>query len=291
MELNKFFFAFLDKTNQKNFRVVNVRHPQRRLKIMRKEIISILFLLALLLPSSTSATPNEAFGTVTDIIDGDTIDVRLEGQDYRIYEDIIRVRLADIDTPEMDTPTGPIAKQYTYQELNGNTVYLDLDNKTGKDPYDRWVAVVYLQKLDGTLENFNRMLVDSNQACIWDFDDNEFDPATWWNGYIPADACIKSSNSDLPQSAVVSLPGLASSGNAARANTGSQNYISQETSSSNSQKVSSGEQFVGSAKSNKYHYPSCQWAEKISPSNEVWFSGSQDARNQGYVPCKACSPP
>ncbi len=49
--------------------------------------------------------------------------------------------------------------------------------------------------------------------------------------------------------------------------------------------------FVGSIKSNKYHYPICQWAQKIKPENEIWFSSSQDARNQGYVPCKVCSPP
>jgi len=49
--------------------------------------------------------------------------------------------------------------------------------------------------------------------------------------------------------------------------------------------------FVGSIKSNKYHYPSCQWAEKIKPENEIWFSSSQDARNHGYIPCKVCSPP
>jgi beta-lactamase superfamily II metal-dependent hydrolase len=49
--------------------------------------------------------------------------------------------------------------------------------------------------------------------------------------------------------------------------------------------------FVGSVKSNKYHYPSCQWAEKIKPSNEIWFTGSADARAHGYVPCGACHPP
>ena len=49
--------------------------------------------------------------------------------------------------------------------------------------------------------------------------------------------------------------------------------------------------FIGSIKSDKYHYPSCKWAEKIKPENEIWFSSSQDARNQGYVPCKVCSPP
>jgi hypothetical protein len=49
--------------------------------------------------------------------------------------------------------------------------------------------------------------------------------------------------------------------------------------------------FVGSIKSSKYHYPNCQWATKIKPENEIWFSSSQDARNQGYVACKVCSPP
>jgi competence protein ComEC len=52
--------------------------------------------------------------------------------------------------------------------------------------------------------------------------------------------------------------------------------------------TTSQEAFVGSAKSNKYHHPSCQWAEKIKPSNEIWFTGSADARMHGYVPCGVC---
>lgn len=51
------------------------------------------------------------------------------------------------------------------------------------------------------------------------------------------------------------------------------------------------EAFVGSVKSNKYHYPSCQWAKKISPQNEIWFTSSADARAHGYVPCGVCHPP
>ena len=49
--------------------------------------------------------------------------------------------------------------------------------------------------------------------------------------------------------------------------------------------------FVGSIKSNKYHYPYCEWAKKIKPSNEIWFSSSADAVAHGYVPCKVCNPP
>lgn len=92
------------------------------------------------------------------MVDGDKIDVQLQNQE-------IRVRLADIDTPEMSTSNGPTAKQYTTQWLFGKTVNLDLDNKTGQDAYGRWVAVVYLQKPDGTTENFNKKLIDAGQAA------------------------------------------------------------------------------------------------------------------------------
>jgi hypothetical protein len=49
--------------------------------------------------------------------------------------------------------------------------------------------------------------------------------------------------------------------------------------------------FVGSIKSDKYHYPSCSAAKRIKPENEIWFSSSADARAHGYVPCKICNPP
>lgn len=49
--------------------------------------------------------------------------------------------------------------------------------------------------------------------------------------------------------------------------------------------------YVGSARSNKYHYPWCRWAKKINPENLVSFSSPEDARRQGYVPCKVCHPP
>jgi methylphosphotriester-DNA--protein-cysteine methyltransferase len=50
-------------------------------------------------------------------------------------------------------------------------------------------------------------------------------------------------------------------------------------------------EFVGSAKSNVYHNPSCVWAKKISPKNLVHFSSAKDAQQKGYRPCKVCKPP
>jgi PBP1b-binding outer membrane lipoprotein LpoB len=49
--------------------------------------------------------------------------------------------------------------------------------------------------------------------------------------------------------------------------------------------------FVGSINSDKYHYPDCEWAKKIKPENQVWFSSPEEARKAGYKPCKVCRPP
>jgi methylphosphotriester-DNA--protein-cysteine methyltransferase len=49
--------------------------------------------------------------------------------------------------------------------------------------------------------------------------------------------------------------------------------------------------YVGSKKSDKYHYPSCKWAQKIKPENLVTFTSAQEAIKAGYVPCKVCRPP
>lgn len=224
---------------------------------MRNEIILISILLALLLPPLVLAAPGEAYGNVTHVVDGDTFYVQIQGCNNRIGN--ITVRLADVDSPELNTPEDNDSRNYTSKVLNGSFVSLDLDDDTGKDKYCRWVAVVFLQKQDGTPANFNRMLVDSGHACIWDFNNNEFNPADWWSGQIPSGACIKG-DSSTP----IVVPTVSGS--------------------------SSGP-FIGSFESNKYHCPSCQWALKISPANEIRFTSSQDARNQGYVPCKECSPP
>ena len=56
-------------------------------------------------------------------------------------------------------------------------------------------------------------------------------------------------------------------------------------------KIPETNKYIGSIKSTKYHSPSCEWAKKISTSNETWFRSAEDARSKGYVPCKVCNPP
>ena len=70
---------------------------------------------------------------------------------------------------------GKKASDYTKAWLLGRIVSLDLDDKTGKDEFGRWVAVCYLDS-----KNFNKQLVDAGHAVIKDFKNNEFNPLSWW---------------------------------------------------------------------------------------------------------------
>ena len=50
-------------------------------------------------------------------------------------------------------------------------------------------------------------------------------------------------------------------------------------------------EFWGSVKSNIYHYPHCEWAQKINPQNLIKFSSPKEAKSKGYRACKVCGPP
>ena len=144
---------------------------------------AILMMHMLLLIALAAGTPDEAMGRVSKVVDGDTFDMTLESHDSRISEDLIRIRLADIDCPDTRgakaCEAGKKASADTRTWLLSNYIFLDLDDKTGKDQYDRWVA--YLNEDGKPGRNFNKMLVDAGQAVVKDFKNNEFDPLSWWN--------------------------------------------------------------------------------------------------------------
>ncbi|HOE46901.1 MAG TPA: thermonuclease family protein [Methanothrix soehngenii] len=146
-------------------------------------VLPLFLLIVFLLIVLVAGTPDEAVGRVTKVIDGDTFDVQL--QDSSLYEDLIRVRLADIDCPETRgskaCEAGKNASAYTRSWLLSTYIFLDLDDKTGKDQYDRWVAVAYLSEDGVPGRNFNKMLVDAGHADIKDFENDEFNPETWWS--------------------------------------------------------------------------------------------------------------
>lgn len=50
-------------------------------------------------------------------------------------------------------------------------------------------------------------------------------------------------------------------------------------------------EYWASKNSDKYHFPTCKWAQKIAPTNLVKFKSTQDAMKAGFKPCKVCKPP
>jgi len=144
-------------------------------------ILRILLSLAMMafLPLVTTAAQDEAYGVVTNVLDGDTFDVTIEKADSRITSSVERIRLADVDSPERDTQSGLTARDFTYAVLMNKRVYLDIDDRSGngRDPYGRLVCVAYLTGFFGqplSMPSFNQMLVNRGHAKINDFTDNEF---------------------------------------------------------------------------------------------------------------------
>ena len=105
---------------------------------------------------------------VSRIIDGDTFE--LASGD--------RVRLADVDTPEVGEVGYSSAKNRLIDLAHGRTVHLDIDDVYGTDKYGRLVCVVYVDYNSTHVMNVNKALLVGNYARIWNFN-NEFNPYTW----------------------------------------------------------------------------------------------------------------
>jgi len=105
--------------------------------------------------------------TVTYVVDGDTLDC-----------DGVRIRLADINAPELDQSGGVEAKNALRDLVLNKKIFLDIDDVEPRDKYGRVVAVVYVRFNETHLLNVNKWLVDSGYAEIWDFP-NETNPYDW----------------------------------------------------------------------------------------------------------------
>ncbi|MCA9349711.1 thermonuclease family protein [Candidatus Saccharibacteria bacterium] len=103
--------------------------------------------------------------TVLKVIDGDTIEVSLNGREQR-------VRLIGVDTPETKDPRlvvqcfGTEASQYSKNKLEGKQITLESDPYVAHyDKYQRLLAYVYL---DG--KNFNQELIEQGYAHEYTYD-------------------------------------------------------------------------------------------------------------------------
>ena len=106
-----------------------------------KVILCLVLLYLALLP--LSATAEEQIGRVVGIADGDTLTI-LDDRKQQI-----KVRLAEIDTPESAQPYGTRAKQELSRLVHGKTVIVKIQDI---DRYGRMVGRVYVGELDVNAE-------------------------------------------------------------------------------------------------------------------------------------------
>jgi micrococcal nuclease len=105
-------------------------------------------LLLYLCTASQASSTNPAYYPVAKVVDGDTIDVLIDGQKARI-------RLIGLDTPEVVDPRRPVqcfgreASKRMTQLVNGKKVRLERDpTQADRDKYGRLLRYVFLP--DGT---------------------------------------------------------------------------------------------------------------------------------------------
>ena len=63
-----------------------------------------------------------------------------------------------------------------------------------------------------------------------------------------------------------------------------------ENVSSDSSSSGGATEYWASAKAEKFHKPTCEWAEKISEDNKIIYQSREDAIADGKVPCGVCNP-
>jgi len=108
---------------------------KRKTKVSSAVVVFILAAIVVIIQNIPSGV------TVTRVIDGDTIEVEMRGETYK-------VRLIGINTPESTTkiePYGKEASNFTKSQLLGKKVYLEKD-VSETDKYGRLLRYVWLKK-------------------------------------------------------------------------------------------------------------------------------------------------
>ena len=94
---------------------------------------------------------------------------------------------------------------------------------------------------------------------------------------------------------VIAIVGVLASGMVSTNHSSDDASVSDDSSSSknvkeDSSSSSSSSEYWASAKADKFHLPTCEWAEKISEDNKIIYQSREDAITDGKEPCGACNP-
>lgn len=114
----------------------------------------------------------------TNVIDGDTIDVKITKKlstntSYNIQE-TTRVRLVGVNTPETNNQGGNVSKSFVEKLCKNKTIYLNIDNRNSVDKYNRVLAVVIVED-----KNLNQIILKEGLGEIMFIPPSEFNPFDW----------------------------------------------------------------------------------------------------------------
>lgn len=194
--------------------------------------------------------------TVERVIDGDTIVIKLStGQ-------IEKVRLIGIDTPETVHPSKPVeyfgreASAYTKNNLLGKQIRLEYDWQK-RDKYGRLLAYVFV---GGKLFN-NQIIRDGYAHAYLKYPFRQ----DYQQMFLASERFARNNHLGL---------------------WGNTSHIISPTTPADNPAG----KFIGNKSSRKFHKPECRYAQKIKPKNKILFTSPDDAKKQGYIPCKICKP-
>jgi len=208
------------------------------------------------------------------VIDGDTIVVNYNGKSEK-------VRLLSVNTPEsvhpdnkQNIPMGKVASDYTKASLLKKYVALEFEAGPIRGRFGRLLAYIFV---DGT--NFNLQLVRQGLSPYYtkyglsQKYDQQFRKAEtyarehhlniWGDPYLEKKYLRLKSKWGQHKVSLSSPPPA----------THTKKW-----------------KYVASRKSKVFHYPYCQWALRIHPSNLIGFNTRKAAIKTGRRPCKICNP-
>lgn len=115
-------------------------------------------------PTAETITRPGELGIVVNVIDGDTIDVLIDGRE-------VRVRYVGVNTPERDEPCYAEATQFNADLVADQTVRLERDS-SDTDRFNRLLRYIYV---GDTFVNAELVRAGYAEAVLYEPDDREFD--------------------------------------------------------------------------------------------------------------------
>jgi micrococcal nuclease len=215
--------------------------------------------------SLENITKTEA--TVVKVIDGDTIEVLLDGKNERI-------RLIGVDAPELEHDNrqsqhfGQESKSFVTRQLKNKKVSLFRDNLcSDRDKHNRLLRYVYADE-----KLFNARIIATGYAyafCAFPFERKD--------QFLQLEAMARENNRGMW-------------GNQKSDQTPGQGKfkVGPGNESGKGSEVKDDLMFVASRRSRVFHYVDCPAVQDIAPRNLVYFRTSQHARESGRRPCKIC---